>query len=192
MLQMRIALGLLCLLVGSISTWAGEIQDVSPDGKYGLEVTKSDAALNGISLVSLPDKKALVHLVDTDVAPNTWEIVWSEDSRNFAFYRKIGAIGTTEPWSLNNKGDWQRLIMPPVELPFEADAVPASVTTVANYIQPLKWLGRNELEVSRTGTSNLGSGKMIEFDYKATLTSDADGRLSVSNLEKISQKTVSK
>jgi len=169
---------------------ADEIEDVSPNGKYGLDVARKDGALESVAFVALPSKRVIRSLVDTDAAPESFEMLWSDDSRNFAFYRQLSKSGTTEAWSLDDNGEWNRLLTPEIELPFEADAVPASVTSITNFIKPLKWTGYNQLAVERTGTSRIASGDVIAFEYNATLTADPDGAMSVSNLAKISETTV--
>ena len=179
-----------------------KIRDVSPDQKFALRISydekenerlaaelKNDPgehrlsdgmfsrAVTEIDLVSLPAKEKLVELYNPGLGMNFGDItlLWSADSRWFAFY--VTQLGTGDTQVYNEQdGKFVKVNSNDVHAKFKGDFR-------HEWIRPTKWVKPGMLIIEDEATGNGGHVK-----FEVTVSIDAKGIVHVINQKKLTLK----
>lgn len=167
-----------------------KIRDVSPDKKFGVRISYdptvddgsgeeiSKDAIRSIDVVSLADKKIVANLIEGNDSAVEGKLVWSADSKWFAFAESEGHR-VTETSAYRWASDKFEL------LDTEEMTVPAGGDPRNQYVTPLRWLKPGTLVLNQFTVFYRGAGdSTIEF----TVRFDNAGKFHVINRKKVRNK----
>jgi len=205
-LEIRIAVATFVLVARSVcaedAALAEKIRDVSPDQKFALRISydqKEDeriAAQNDpgehrlsdgmfsravaeIDLVSLPAKEKVLELFKPDLGTNFGDItlLWSADSRWFAFYDTQLGTGDTDVYT-DRDGKFVKVNSSSKDLSAKVKGDFRN-----EWIRPIKWVKPGVLVLEDEAIGNSGH---VKFELTARI--DADGSVEVINKKKLKVK----
>ncbi len=148
---------------------------ISPDGKYGLLITKDPEGGDRVDLVEVATRRSLVKLSDPErpERPNEARLDWSKDSQLVAAYIATGVDGYTSIFAREGDG-FVEVKLP--NLPDLPDPESDAAFRKKHHFKFLKWINAGTLEFVRW----LKSGVELKF-YNEVATTDGRGFLSEIN-----------
>jgi hypothetical protein len=191
---------LLCLsgaaAIGQVQTTDAEkVRDISPDGEFAMcvrynaevnrkliedEKTNADQifseAVNAVELVALPTKEVVVKLLGERADGTNYNdiaLIWSSDSKWFAFYSSEPHVGYTRVY--HERGGKFVSMIEPEELRIDVKR-----DFRAERIRPLRWRKPGVLLLEQF---DFGRDDEVTFQFAARF--DAEGKFRVINKKKI-------
>ena len=205
-LEIRIALVTFILVARSVcaedAALAEKTRDVSPDQKFALRISydqkederiaaKNDPgehrlpegmfsrAVAEIDLVSLPAKEKVVELFKPDLGTNFGDItlLWSADSRWFAYYNSQLGTGDTDVYT-DRDGKFVKVNSSSKDLSAKVKGDFRN-----EWIRPIKWVNPGVLVLEDEAIGNSGH---VKFELTAKI--DADGSVHMMSKKKLKVK----
>jgi uncharacterized protein YecT (DUF1311 family) len=162
-----------------------KIQDVSPDGKFGVRVSCSSepsdpnnidsSLISAVRLVALPSKKIVMDLQNYDGSPA--HVIWSQDSKWLAYGLSSGPR-VIDTYVYHRAGDDFN------ELKTEGLRVDVKGDVRNEYVQPVRWLQPAILSLEQYDIFRGGEGRDTTYRF-AVKFDDKTGKFQITSKEKV-------
>lgn len=169
------------------------IKDKSPDGKFALQLIRSNDGWDA-AIVELPTKKKVTESEAAGVVEQDVKLVWSKDSQRVAYFNPDRKPGTLRVY-FRSDSKLEEVALPEIPRCNEftlntgqpisgKDVDPEFLETVYLDLEPTHWVNPGTLAVAARGEWKTVKGEMIGCDQNVRIAFDANGKAAIDKVEK--------